>query len=100
MNEQIQSNYLDLVSVSKFQTIVIIVLSSIIVGFLNFSLIQTWIESEESRNSQLVNDAYEKGLEDAIIAIFTNTQNCQTTSLYVENITKQIIDMDCINFTP
>ena len=85
---------------SKFQTIVIIVLSSIIVGFLNFFLIQSWIDSEESRYAQLINDAYEKGLEDGIIAIFTSTENCQPTSLYVENNTKQIIDMDCLNFVP
>ncbi len=85
---------------SKFQTIVIIVLGSIIIGFLNFFLIQTWIDSEESRQTQMIKEAYDRGLEAGIVAIFTNTENCLTTSLFIENQTRQIIDVECLNFIP
>jgi hypothetical protein len=83
---------------SKYPNITIIILGSIIVGFLNFYFIQSWVDSQESKYTQLIEEAYDNGLEDAVVTIITNTENCQPTALFMENYSKTVIDTRCVNF--
>lgn len=53
----------------------------------------------ESRQQELVNayqDGYKNGLTDAAVAVYKQTENCQTTTVTIGNLTKTIFDISCL----
>lgn len=53
----------------------------------------------ESRQQDLVNTyqaGYNKGLTDAIVAVYKQTENCQTTTITLGNLTKTVFDISCL----
>lgn len=41
-------------------------------------------------------DGYNRALEDAILTLYQQTENCQRTTIRVGNLTREIIDVKCI----
>ena len=53
----------------------------------------------ETRQQELANtyqDGYKKGLTDAAVAVYKQTENCQTTTITIGNFTKTIFDVACL----
>lgn len=78
------------------QKIIIIMLSVAL-----FSLVQYVIYEKitESRQQELVNvyqNGYNRGLSDAATAIYKQTENCQTTTITIGNLTKTVFDLSCL----
>ena len=53
----------------------------------------------ESREQELANayqNGYDKGLTDAAITVYKQTENCQTTTITIGNLTKTVFDISCL----
>ncbi|MDE1725725.1 MAG: hypothetical protein KGH89_00480 [Thaumarchaeota archaeon] len=53
----------------------------------------------ESRQQELANayqGGYKNGLTDAAVAVYKQTENCQTTTVTIGNLTKTIFDVSCL----
>ncbi|PLW80737.1 hypothetical protein C0585_01165 [Candidatus Woesearchaeota archaeon] len=40
---------------------------------------------------------YNKGVEDSVVKLFSETDDCKVTSIFIGNTTRQIADLECIN---
>ena len=57
----------------------------------------------ESRQQELVNayqNGYNKGLTDAAVTVYKQTESCQTTTITIGNLTKTIFDAACLKVEP
>lgn len=53
----------------------------------------------ESRQQELANayqNGYNKGLTDAAVTVYKQTENCQTTTITIGNLTKTVFDLSCL----
>ena len=78
------------------QKIAIIALSVALVLLFQYLLLDEFLEEKQLEMFQVFQEGYEAGLTDAVTMIFEQTQNCQPTSIRVENTTKQIFDLSCL----
>jgi len=83
------------------QKIVIIVLASILIVFVNFYLLDKL--SVSWQESLIVTErlGYEKGAEDTVKTIFETAEGCQEMTITFANKSKTFIETNCIsNFEP
>lgn len=53
----------------------------------------------ESRQQELIDaykNGYNKGLTDAAVTVYKQTENCRTASITIGNITKNVFDLSCL----
>lgn len=77
-------------------TIVIIVLAALLlaaVGYIAFGKIQTERAFELQNVSQ---QAYYAGVYDTVSSLYTQTQNCNIATVNLVNLTRRVVDVDCI----
>jgi len=43
---------------------------------------------------------YNKGITDAVVAVYQQTNNCKATTINIGNITRQVIDISCLTKAP
>ena len=82
------------------QKMIIIVLSVALFALGQYVLYEKIIESRQQEISNSYQHGYDKGITDAVTAVFKQTENCQTTSLTVGNMTKTILDFSCLKTSP
>ncbi len=78
------------------QKITIIVLSIALFALAQYVIYE---KITESRQQELVNayqNGYNKGLTDAAVTIYKQTENCQTTTIAIGNLTKTVFDVSCL----
>jgi len=80
------------------QKIIIIVLVVGLFLAIQYILIEKVAEKKQEEMLQVFQEGYEEGLTDAVTAIFAQTQNCQTTTITLNNFTKEILDLSCLQF--
>lgn len=54
------------------------------------------IESRQQELSNAYQDGYDKGLTDAAVTVYKQTENCQTTNITIGNLTKTVFDLSCL----
>ena len=55
----------------------------------------------ESRQQELINayqNGYSKGMADAAVTVYKQTENCQTATITIGNLTKTVFDLSCLKF--
>ena len=61
-----------------------------------FIILDSWIEKEEI----IAVDNYDKGVQDgiqeAVISILVNTEDCQTTIIEFNNQTRELVNVACV----
>jgi len=78
------------------QKITIIALSIVVFFALEYILIEKLDEKKQEEMIQVFQEGYEEGLTDAVSVIFARTQNCQPTTITLNNFTKEIFDLSCL----
>ena len=78
------------------QKIAIIALSVALFLISQYIILEKWIESNQQKMNEVYQRGYDTGSQDAVIAIYEQTQNCQTTTVTLGNLTKNIFDLSCI----
>ncbi len=78
------------------QKITIIALSIALFVLAQYVIYEKIIESRQHELSNAYQDGYKNGLTDAATAVYKQTENCQTTTLTIGNLTKTIFDVSCL----
>ena len=82
------------------QNIIIIVLAVSLILVVQYVLLEKWSERTIQEQNEIFEKGYEAGLRDAVAAIYYNIEGCRTTSITIENSTKNILDVSCLNIDP
>jgi len=79
------------------QNIIIIALAVSLILVVQFVLLEEWAERTLQKQNEIFGKGYEEGLRDAVATIYYNIEGCRTTSITIENSTKNILDVSCLN---
>jgi len=63
---------------------------------LQFIILDSWTEKQETVANNNYNKGVQDGLENAVISILVNTEDCQTTTVEFNNQTRELIDFTCL----
>ena len=63
---------------------------------LQFILLDSWIEKEETVANNYYNKGVEDGLQTAITSILENTEDCQTTIVEFNDKSRELVDVVCL----
>ncbi len=77
------------------QKITIIALSVALFVLAQYVIYEKITESRQQELDNAYQNGYNKGLTDAAVTIYKQTENCQTTSITIGNLTKNIFDLSC-----
>lgn len=78
------------------QRITIITLSIALFVLAQYVIYEKIIETRQQELANTYQDGYKKGLTDAAVAVYKQTENCQTTTITIGNFTKTIFDVSCL----
>jgi hypothetical protein len=78
------------------QKIAIIVLATVLFLTVQYLVLENWTSAKQEEIMRSYQGGYDKGLEDAVRAIYEQTQNCQLSTVMIGNLTKQVFDASCI----
>ena len=79
------------------QKIVIIALSIALFSLAQYVIYENIIESRQQELDNTFQSGYDKGLTDAVVELYKQTENCQTTTITLGNLTKNVFDLSCLN---
>ena len=82
------------------QKIIIIALSVSLFVLAQYIVYEKIIETRQQELTNTYQDGYKKGLTDAAVAVYKQTENCQTTTITIGNFTKTIFDVSCLKIEP
>lgn len=76
---------------------IIIIVSSLGVLFivLQFYFLDYWDQKRLEEYANAFQNGYDLGVDNSVITIFNNTEDCMVTTIFVGNNSKQIIDFSC-----
>ena len=63
---------------------------------LQFILLDSWIEKEETVANNNYNTGVEDGLQNAVVSILVNTEDCQTTIIEFNDKSRELVDVVCL----
>lgn len=78
------------------QKITIIVLSVALFALVQYVLYEKITESRQQELSNAYQNGYNKGLTDAAVTVYKQTENCQSTNITIGNLTKTVFDLSCL----
>lgn len=81
------------------QNLLIIILSVCVFALVQYVVIEQVLQSEQQKILSTFHDGYEHGLNDAVNVIYQQTANCQSAKISVNNLTRTILDLSCLNVT-
>lgn len=61
-----------------------------------FIILDSWIEKEEIIDNDNYNKGVQDGLQEAVISILVNTEDCQTTIIEFNNQTRELVNVACV----
>jgi len=61
-----------------------------------YFILVKWGEEKEQERIKNYEEGYNKGLSDAVSVLFYNLEDCNTTTIWFENLTKQVLDTSCL----
>jgi hypothetical protein len=78
------------------QKIVIIALSIALFAIAQYFAIEKVSEANQKKMSDVYQNGYDQGLKDAVTTLYEQTKDCQTTTIFVGNLSRQIFDIACL----
>lgn len=78
------------------EKVIIIALSVILFSLVQYVIYEKIIQSRQQELANAYQNGYNKGVTDAAISIYKQTNNCQTTTISIGNLSKNIFDLSCL----
>jgi len=78
--------------------IAIIGLSVALFLVVQYVILDKGLQSNQLQLNEFYEVGYEHGLTDAINAIFQQTSDCSIATINFENITRNVLDAECVQF--
>lgn len=73
-----------------------IILAFLFIVLLGFILSEKYAESQAGKLQNTYVAGYNKGVEDSVVSIYQQTNNCQVVPVNIGNVTRGLADVDCI----
>ena len=80
--------------------ILIIGIAGTIFLIAEFFFLISWSDDRQQELIDAFSQGYDKGLEDAVFSLYNQTDNCFTVPIFIDNKSKYLIDLSCVNPTP
>jgi hypothetical protein len=80
----------------KKQNLVIIVLSVILFGLIQYVIFDMIGETVSNEMVNSYQSGYNQGILDSVNAIYQQTENCNPTFVTIGNLSKEVIDFSCV----
>ena len=79
----------------KFKTIIILLVVLLIVslGYITFDKYKT---IQEKKLLTVYQNGYLKGIQESVVSIYKQTNNCQPAIIKIGNVTRQVFDTACL----
>ena len=94
INQYIVNSNLDDIMDRKQIVLVGAVLAATLV--FQFIILDSWIEKEETVANNYYNKGVQDGLQNAVVSILVNTEDCQTTIIEFNNQTRELVNVACV----
>lgn len=78
------------------QKITIIALSVALFSIVQYVIYEKIVESRQEELSNAYQNGYNRGLTDAAVTIYKQTENCQSATITIGNSTKTVFDLSCL----
>ena len=78
------------------QKIALIVLAVALFVVLQYIILDKLEQIKQEQMLSIYQKGYSDGLQTAITSLFEQTQNCQSTTIAIGNLTKQVFDLNCL----
>lgn len=78
------------------QKITIIILSVALFALVQYVIYEKIVESRQQEIAIAYQKGYDKGLTDAAVTIYKQTEDCQSTAITIGNLTKNVLDLSCL----
>ena len=81
----------------NWQKITIIILAVALFSATQYIILEKW---EEMKNKEIMIQyqvGYDKASQNIITALFKSTNDCKIATIHAENLTKQLVDVKCVN---
>jgi len=78
------------------KNIIIIVLAGVIILILQYIMIENLVFGKNQQILEAFEGGYDLGLEDAVTAIFKDTDNCKLSNITLGNKSKVVLDFSCL----
>jgi len=79
-----------------FALIAILILAVALVGAISYILLGKIQANRQIQLQQIAQQGMNYGLQQTIVSLFQQTDNCQVANIYLENVTRQVIDIACL----
>ncbi|MBL7051276.1 hypothetical protein ISS04_03915 [Candidatus Woesearchaeota archaeon] len=79
----------------KFKT-TILILAIFLVLSIGYIAIDKYQSSREQQLMATYQGGYNKGVQDAVVSLYQQTDNCQPATINIGNLTKQVFDVACL----
>tara|TARA_Y100000310_G_C19974611_1_gene487017 strand:+ start:167 stop:451 length:285 start_codon:yes stop_codon:yes gene_type:complete len=79
----------------KFR-LTITILAILLVLSVGYIAIDKYTTSREQQLMATYQGGYNKGVQDAVVSLYQQTNNCQPATINIGNLTKQIFDVACL----
>jgi archaellum component FlaF (FlaF/FlaG flagellin family) len=81
---------------TKKQTVIIIALAVLLVASIIYIGADKWQDKRQQELTAVYQQGYSQGITDAVTALYQQTQECKITTINLGNITRQVVDVDCV----
>ena len=78
------------------QKIIIIVLSIALILTAQYVILEKWFISVQQDKVASYQNGFNAGVRETLTTIFLQTKNCQTSTITLDNVTRQIFDIICL----
>lgn len=78
---------------SKKTIIILIVLLTISIGYIG---VDKYKDLQEKKVYNAYQNGYTKGIQEAVISLYQQTNNCKSAMINIGNISRQVFDVACL----
>ena len=78
---------------------IIIILTILLVISLGYITINKYKTMQEERLLTAYKDGYTKGIKEAVISVYQQTNDCNPTVIKIGNVSRQLFDVACLQNT-
>lgn len=78
------------------QKISVIALLIALFALTQYVIYERIIETRQQEIANAYQNGYKKGLTDVVVTIYQQTEKCQTTSITIGNLTRNVVDFSCM----
>ena len=78
------------------EKIIISVLVILLIISVGYIVVNSFVEKLQAEAQQAFQNGYNQGINDAVVTLYQQTENCQPATIRIGNVTREVIDTACL----